>query len=294
MLPAFNANAASIVDEPASVMPDNESPYQCYQRGMEYYNARKYQDAIYWLKKATNAKYAYAYFPLAMSYFALPGDDNKKNAYRSFAHAIVYPAETGDENLRLCYWWLAHMKSRGTGTDIDYDGAIHFFKKAREYDVKLGYSTKGSDDNIASCREKLEKEQEEDRYIANATPQKSFTLYFNSYTDYNFTKNTKKGTVKLTINFYNRGCAAVVSYNGNKYTTGLYEKVYTNPFADTFIFIKEPEEKKDDKLFLFCYEEVLFCSISDSSKSINLQLHEPKDRNLFIETEKAIRKLFSK
>lgn len=61
---------------------------QAYKTGMQYYNQKKYSDAVYWLKKAADGKYAYAYFPLAISYHSLPGEENHEQAYWNYGKVL--------------------------------------------------------------------------------------------------------------------------------------------------------------------------------------------------------------
>ena len=124
--------AQSTTQERKPQVTDND-PTKAYNIGKQYYNEKKYKEAIPWLKIAKE-KYKQAYFPLAISYHSLPGEDNHEQAYWNYGHVIGHPECFSSSEMFSAYWWLAFFKEDGVGSiSKDLKGALFFFEQARKY-----------------------------------------------------------------------------------------------------------------------------------------------------------------
>lgn len=123
--------------------PASYTPQACYNKGKSLYDQNKYEEAIPWLERASEAKYRPAYIVLADCYnINGHSKSDPKKAWLSYARC------TGGDGCNFNsrdYWYACYMLGlmfkSGRGCDKNYDSALHFLREFRKHTIPSNYAT---------------------------------------------------------------------------------------------------------------------------------------------------------
>lgn len=238
------ANKEKAIAKPATQerkpQDTTSDPAKAYNIGMQYYNQKKYEEAIPWLEIAKK-KYKQAHFPLATSYHSLRGDDNHEQAYWNYGLVIGHPECHSRSELFSAFWWLAFFKEDGVGSiSSDLKGSLYFFEQARQYVDNS--NRRNLEDNIARIKKRIAD--------GDTAPRKKVTTQATSPTSSKTPQTTSK------------------SGNTNSQTTNKDDLLYSGTYTISGeVFLKEEnryiEKGKDEYLEIKIYKD--FILVKNSS-----------------------------